>query len=112
MHGVAGRVAVGDDQAAGAVEFAPIGLVAGKAVDGVEGRSRVGVDVVRALAEPPRKIHAHQGGGIALVVGESDLPQVGAARAQRLAEQVGLGAFAGTVQPFKDDQLTHAARPP
>ena len=60
MHGVGSRIPVGQHQATLAVELAPIGLVAGIAVDSVEAGRRVGIDVVGLVAERAGQVHLDQ----------------------------------------------------
>ena len=74
VHRVGGGVAVGDQQAALAVVFAPVLLVGGVAVHRVKAGGRIGVYIVRVLAELPCQIHFYKGAGVALIIREGDLP--------------------------------------
>ena len=64
------------------------------------------------LAKLPCQVHFDEGRGIALVIREGDLAQVRAALAQVVRGQLGLGALAGAIQTFKNDEFTHSGVPP
>ena len=104
MHGVGGRVAVGDEQPARLVVAAPVLLVGGVAVHSVEGGSRVGIHIVGMRAERAAEVQLDERGGLFAVAREVELAAVHALALQPLKEEPGLRGLAGAVRPLKDNE--------
>ena len=111
MHSIGGGVAVSDQDAAFLVELAPIRLIPRIAVHRIKAGCRVGVDIVRLVAELPGQIHLDQRTGITGVIREGDFPYQMIRHRQVLCQQLSLRALAAAVQPFQNDQLAFAHTP-
>ena len=104
MDGVGRGVAVRDHQPAGLIESAPVLLVGGIAIHGKHQGCRIGVHIAGMAAQMAVQILLDHGGGGLAVPGKSDVFIGDAFPLQMLAQQPGLGGFAGTVGPFEYDQ--------
>ena len=106
VDGVAGGVAVGDQQAALLVIRAPVLLVGGVAIHGVEHRRGIGVDIAGLVAEGAAQIQADQRRGFLLVAREFQLAKGNTAARQLVAQQAGLGGLTGAVRPLEHDKFS------
>ena len=75
VDGVAGGIAIRDQQPAGFVEPAPVLLIGGVAVHGVKRGRGVGVDIVGGAAESAAQIQPDQRGGLLLIAGKFQLAE-------------------------------------
>ena len=73
MHGVGGRVPVGQDEPSVFIYPAPIVTVGGKAVDGVKGRRGIGVDIAGIGAESAAEVQAQQRAALLIVAREHNV---------------------------------------
>ena len=106
VDGVGGGVAVGDDDAAVPVEFAPVPLEGGEPVHREEAGGGIGVHILRVMAEFTVQVHFHQRRGVGGVVREGDFPDGVSLPGQIIRQKLRLGSFSAAVQPFDDNEFS------
>src|SRR5574344_44439 len=108
MHGIGGRIAVSDQNAAAFVVFAPILLIGRIAVDREKGRGGISVHSLRMRAVGAVKIFFKRRRGWLAVARKGQGSAVKSFLLQTLQKELALRRFAGAVRSLKYDQFTLA----
>ena len=106
MDGVGGGVPVGHHDAAFLIEPAPVLLVGGEAVHGVQHRRGVGVHVPGPVAQGSVEVEVRRFGKGVAIPGKVDLPICDAPLGQGLAQELCLGGLARSVRALEYDQFS------
>ena len=106
MHGVGGRVPVGEDEPAVFIYLAPIVTVGGEAVDSIKGRRGIGVDISRIGTECAAEVQAQQRAALFIIAREHDVIIVYFIIFHSLAQAAVLRGFAAAVDAFENDKLS------
>ena len=113
MDGVGGGVAVGQDEPAVLIVLAPHLAPGGVAVHSVEGGGGIGAYVLGVGAELPAQVHADEGGGGLVILGEHQPPIAPPHAVQPVTQLFELGGLARAVGALEHDKLAvHAYASP